>query len=76
MATAQAVQENSKRRKRGPKKRIKDSVRVTIYIPGLTLDILEKIGMGNVSHGARVAVQAYEEQHGTEVVPELLVSVK
>lgn len=66
----------TKQRKRGPKPKVKNGIRDTAYLPAEVHKKLVLIGGDNFSHGIRVALRAYEEAHGTEVVPELLVAVK
>ena len=63
-------------KKRGRKSKIKDSVRVTAYLSKESSDKLTRIGDDNFSCGVRVALKAYLEQYGDEIVPELLMTVK
>jgi hypothetical protein len=68
--------EITKQRKRGPKPKVSNGIRDTAYLPADVHEKLVLIGGDNFSHGIRVALLAYEEQHGTDIVPELLVAVK
>lgn len=65
-----------KRKKRGPKPKVENGMRDTAYLPAEVHAALCEIGGGVFSHGVRVAFKAYEQQYGTEVVPDLLVAVK
>lgn len=71
---AEAVK--TKRKKRGPKPKIQDGMRDTAYLPAEVHAFLCKIGDGTFSHGVRVAARVYQDQHGDDLVPELLLAVK